>query len=303
MQAFFAQVCGIDISQGAIQNCLNRASEAVRPHRDAVARESGGGCRPRGRDNEPSLRACGRKKHWLWALVSSTLCFYMILDSRSAGAFIQLVGDWAGILVSDGFAVYLKWAGEARQSCLAHLLRKAKKLEEDPVPEIVRGGRWILAGLRRLNKMADNPPTSGEYMDWKGRFSWWGRKYEAFGGELGACARHLWREVDCIVTFLDYEGVDPANNRCERAVRSHVCRRKTSFGCASAHGEVDIARFLTLHETCRLNGRSTYEELKKALEHRARGRPPSLYWIRKAGMKSGTKSPEELRAQPAGTVN
>ncbi len=289
---FFRQVCRTDISQGGIQNCLDRASGAAEPHYGAIGRESRRV--PVGHVDEtgsPTFGPAGRRKHWLWALVSSALCFFMILDTRSAGAFIQLVGDWAGILVSDGFAVYLKWAGEARQSCLAHLLRKARKFAEDPVPEIARGGRWILAELGRLNKMADNPPTSGEYMAWKGRFSRCVRKYEAFGGELGAYARHLRREADCIVTFLKYEGVEPTNNRCERAIRPYVCRRKTSYGCTSAHGEVDISRLLTLHETCRLNGRSTYEELKTALEHRARGRTPSLYWIRKAGMKSGAKSP------------
>ncbi len=62
-------------------------------------------------------------------------------------------------------------------------------------------------------------------------------------------------------------------------------------GSTSAHGEVDIARLLTLHETCRLNGRSTCDELKTAIEHLARGKSPSLYWIRQAGMKAGAKPP------------
>ncbi len=152
--------------------------------------------------------------------------------------------------------------------------------------------------------MADNPPTNGEYAAWRGRFSRCVRKYEAFGGDLGVYARRLRREAGCIVTFLNYEGVDTTNNRCERAIRPYVCRRKTSFGCTSAHGETDISRLLTLHETCRLNGRSTYAELMTALEHRARGRTPSLYWIRKAGMKAGTRPPQFHKpnrlARPAG---
>ena len=98
------------------------------------------------------------------------------------------------------------------------------------------------------------------------------------------CAILRPHDLDTVSTFH-------GNNRCERAIRPYVCRRKTSYGCTSAHGEVDISRLLTLHETCRLNGRSTYEELKTALEHHARGRTPSLYWIRKAGMKSGAKPP------------
>ena len=87
------------------------------------------------------------------------------------------------------------------------------------------------------------------------------------------------------------KGGYPTSNAVERALRPYVCRRKISFGQTSRHGEVDIARLLTLHETCRRNGRSTYGELKKALECHARDRTPSLYWIRKAGMKSGARSP------------
>ena len=292
MEELFRQVFKMEISQGGIQNCLDRGSAAAAPHYGAIGRESRR--MPVGHADEttsPMFGPAGKRKHWLWVLASSAFCFFMIMDTRSADAFARLVGDWTGILISDGFAVYLKWAGKARQSCLAHLLRKAERFAEDPMPGIARGGRWILAELRRLNRMADNPPTNGEYAAWRGRFSRCVRKYETFGGELGAYARHLRREADCIVTFLYYEGVDPTNNRAERAIRPYVCRRKTSFGCTSEHGEVDISRLLTLHETCRLNGRSTYDELKTAIEHHARGKTPSLYWIRKVGMKAGTRPP------------
>ena len=236
-------------------------------------------------------------------MVSSTLCFFMIMDTRSAKAFAGLVCNWNGILVSDGYAPYLKWPGTARQSCLAHLIRKAKKFAEDPSPEIARGGRWILSELRRMVKMAHNPPTFGEYAAWRGRFLRWCRKYKGFGGGLGAYAATLLRESDHIVTFLMNDGVDPTNNRCERALRPYVCRRKTSFGSTSPHGEADISRLLTLHETCRLNGRSTYAELIMALEHYARNTTPSLYWIRKAGMKSGAMPPWMSQPQCFATVS
>ena len=39
------------------------------------------------------------------------------------------MGDWTGILVSDGSRVYQYWEG-LRQSCLAHLIRAAQGLAE-----------------------------------------------------------------------------------------------------------------------------------------------------------------------------
>ncbi|MCR5170300.1 MAG: hypothetical protein K6C33_07555 [Desulfovibrio sp.] len=50
----------------------------------------------------------GKVPRWLRAMVWPTLCVFMILETRSAEAFARLIGDWAGILVSDGFVVYLK---------------------------------------------------------------------------------------------------------------------------------------------------------------------------------------------------
>ena len=50
----------------------------------------------------------GKEPRWLRAMVWPTLCVFMILETRSAEAFARLIGDWAIILVSDGFVVYLK---------------------------------------------------------------------------------------------------------------------------------------------------------------------------------------------------
>ena len=292
IQAFYRMVGQIEISQGGIQKCLDRASAAAKPVCAGILKQIRRVLVAFIDETTSRLFGpAGKATHWLWAMVCPTLCYFMIDEARSAKAFARLIGDWAGILVSDSFAVYLKWAGRARQCCLAHLSRRAGKLSEDPSPEIARGGQWIRSELRRLIKMTDSPPTNGEYLAWRGRFMKCVHKYRDFGGELGAFARHLQREADNIVTFLKYEGVEPTSNAVERALRPYVCRRKVSFGQTSLHGEEDISRLLTMHETCRRNGRSTYDELKKAIECRARGKTPSLYWSRKAGMKCGARSP------------
>ena len=96
IEAFFRQVFGMEISQGGIQNCLDRASAAVEPRYGAIGRESRRV--PAGHVDEttsPVFGPAGKRKHWLRALASSALCFFMILDTRSAGAFAELVGDWA----------------------------------------------------------------------------------------------------------------------------------------------------------------------------------------------------------------
>ena len=285
IQDFLRQVADIDISQGGIQKCLDRVSDATTPHYGALKREARR--MPVNHVDETSSRLfgpAGKAKHWLWAMVSSTIIFFMIQSTRSLEAFRTLTGDWNGVLISDGYALYLQWAGEDRQTCLAHMIRRARRLSESTDPEIARGGRWVLAELRRLVRMAHTPPTNGQFLAWKGRFSRCVHKYLNAENEMGTFAKQLQREAENLTTFLGYKGVDATNNRCERAIRPYVCRRKTSFGATSLHGEDDISKLLSLHETCRLNGRSTYRELLTAIEHQARRTMPNLYWIRRLGV-------------------
>ncbi len=63
-----------------------------------------------------------------------------------------------GVLVSDGYGVYRKWDGKARQTCLVHLIRSAQKLKKSSKAEIVKGGTWIKDELVRLCRMNRHLP-------------------------------------------------------------------------------------------------------------------------------------------------
>jgi len=51
-------------------------------------------------------------------MTNTMVAFFMIHPNRSKAAFKALIGDWAGILVGDGYGLYRKWVG-LRQTCLA----------------------------------------------------------------------------------------------------------------------------------------------------------------------------------------
>jgi transposase len=78
------------------------------------------------------------------------VAFFKVQASRSKAAFEALVKHWAGILVSDGYGVYCQWV-HARQTCLAHLIRRARGLAERKDPELAGFGRRVLAELQRCN--------------------------------------------------------------------------------------------------------------------------------------------------------
>src|SRR5262249_57427238 len=96
----------------------------------------------------------------LWVRTRGGVAFYMIHPRRSKEAFAALIDDWAGILVSDGYGVYQHWV-QARQTCVAHLIRTARSLAERQNAELAACGAWGVAELRRFCHKAPPPPTGG----------------------------------------------------------------------------------------------------------------------------------------------
>ena len=83
-----------------------------------------------------------RTLQWLWVMVRDTVAFCMIHPHRSKEAFAALIDDWAGILVSDGYGVYQTWVAH-RQTCLAHLLRTARRLAERQQPALAACSTYV----------------------------------------------------------------------------------------------------------------------------------------------------------------
>jgi transposase len=206
------------------------------------------------------------------------VAFYMIHPHRSKEAFAALIDDWEGILVSDGYGVYQSWV-EARQTCLAHLIRSARGLAARDNPDLAACGTWALAELQRLCHMATAPPTGGEWRAWYARLCKFIDQYHDRHDDAGRFARRLLREMDSLWVFLVHCGVDPTNNRAERALRCGVLWRKRSLGTASDKGNRWVERILSLRETCRLQARSTYTVLVEALTRFFHGQQPDLSWI------------------------
>jgi transposase len=103
MQEFCSSVLGVPISRGAIQRVVDRVLEAIKPHSDAIA---GKARSTKVNDIDETAWYQHGVLAWLWVMVNPTVAFFMVHASRSQAAFEALVERWAGILVSDGYAVY-----------------------------------------------------------------------------------------------------------------------------------------------------------------------------------------------------
>jgi transposase len=275
VQSVCASVLGVAISLGAIQKVLDRVTQAIDPYYALIAQQARQA--PVNYIDETPWY-CLNTLEWLWVMASERVALYMIHTRRSKEAFATLIDDWAGLLVSDGYGVYQRWA-QARQTCLAHLIRTARGLAARGSPALVACGTWALAELQRLCHMAHSPPTGGEWRAWYARLCRLIEQYHDRHDDAGRFARRLLREMDSLWVFLSQQGVEPTNNRAERALRFGVLWRKRSLGTASTKGNRWVERILSLRETCRLQAKSTYTVLVDAVTSCFHGQPPELSWL------------------------
>jgi transposase len=136
---------GVPISRGAIQRTVDRVAEKARSAQVNYIDETAW--------YQHGVLA------WLWVMVNTTVALFRVQASRNAAAFEALIKRWTGILVSDGFGVYQRWV-HGRQTCLAHLIRRARGLAERKDPELAGFGRRVMAELQRKEQLMGPIPTS-----------------------------------------------------------------------------------------------------------------------------------------------
>jgi transposase len=275
VQEFCASVWRVPISRGAIQCAVDRVSVAIQPHYKAMAEQARGAA-------VHYIDETAWSQHgvlaWLWVMVNTTTAFFSMHASRSLVAFDALVERWAGIWVSDGYGVYQQWA-HGRQTCLAHLLRRARGLAERRNPEMARFGTRVMRELQRLVHWATVPPTRGEVQTWDARMGHLLGRSRQRSDAAGTFARTLERALAALWTFGVEEGVEPTHNRAERALRFAVLWRKIVQGTYNEKGDRWVERILALRETCRLRGMPTFPILVEAVTCYFNGQHSDVSWI------------------------
>jgi transposase len=284
IQRFCSSVLGIPISAGGIQKVLNRVSSALEPYYEQV-RKVVHGSKVNHVDETPWF--LNGDLHWLWTLGNKNAALFMIHENRSRMAFEQLIGDWEGLLVSDGYGLYRNWVGD-RQTCLSHLIRRAKGLSEHPNQEIALCGTRAFNELKRLNAFAKAPPTTGQWRAFYARFCGLIRRYRDRKDDAGKLVRHLENQMVSLWTFLHEAGVDSTNNLAERLLRFGVLWRKRSQGSRTEKGLRFVERVLTVKQTTTIQKKSSFALLVEAVSAFFLGRTPDLSLL---GLSPQTATP------------
>ena len=272
-------VLGAPVALGTVSRLEGQVSEALRaPHAEAAAAVRQAEVK---HVDETGWKKAGRTC-WLWAAVTETAALFVVHAGRGAAGLQALLGEaFAGILCTDRWGVYERVAVERRQLCWAHLKRDFQAMVD-------RGGAGAAVGSELLAltgvlfdlwyKVRDGTRTRR----WLRRLvqeirpdvALMLRRGSACGcAKTAATCRELLRWEPALYTFVFREGVEPTNNRAERALRPAVLWRKRSFGCHSEEGCRFVERLLTVVQTLRLQGRDVLDYLQAALTAHRNGLP------------------------------
>lgn len=193
--------------------------------------------------------------YYVWYGGNDDIDFFHIDRYRSQQVAKHLLGDnFDGVMIADGYAAYNGVNPTARQSCLAHLIRKADEIKNqillqdekhqdanaisfcEDVKQLFKDackiGRIVRSDQdetkntvkykrklqRRLKKICKRVLSDTTALNFKNRLL------------------DPKREYDRLFVFLDYPDIEPTNNHAERALRKLVIFRKVCFGTRSDMG-------------------------------------------------------------------
>ncbi len=236
--------------------------------------------------DETGWRTAGDSRA-LWTAATPDASLFEIAEHCNREQFNELIGDYAGIVVSDRWNGYEHLDADRRQVCWSHIQRDFRRHSEGLAEQKTFGEqgleltRRVFGAWRAFqNDHHDRDRLQNEIAPIqtelcrlledaspKSRRTRWHRRF----------ANNLLKVWPALWTFTTHPGVEPTNNPAERALRGPVIHRKLSHGTRTAGGERFAERALSAAATCRQQHRSLFDYLTELLTAHTRGDPlPTL---------------------------
>ena len=245
--------------------------------------------------DETSWRQDGINHH-VWYGGNNELAYFHIDRHRSSEVAESIFGNnFQGVLTTDGYAAYNAVNAKDRQSCLAHLIRRAKEIKQEILLRKPRfqDKRSVLF-CDSISKLLKKACEIGQKLNngaiqrnrseaFKTRF------YSALNsiciGPLAVEKAETLRnrllnpnkEYNRLFTFLDYPGVQPTNNQAEQSLRNIVIFRKICFQTRSPDGSYSHSVLPSLLLTAKRQGNHPLEFFKTLFTSDAPAAQAALY--------------------------
>jgi len=236
--------------------------------------------------DETGWRTAGDSRA-LWTAATDGASIFEIAEHCNRQQFNELIGEYAGIVVSDRWNGYEHLDPERRQVCWSHIQRDFRRHSEGLAEQKTLGEQGLKLTRRvfkawrayqhehhdrdrlraeiapiqtQLRRLLEDASPKRKRTRWHRRF-----------------ANNLLKVWPALWTFTTHPAVEPTNNPAERALRGPVIHRKLSHGTRTDDGERFAERALSAAATCRQQHRSLFEFLTQLLTAHNQGDPlPAL---------------------------
>jgi len=266
IREFLVDWLGISISKGCISNCIAEGGRATSQLEDEFIAEIEQS--ELLYVDETGWKENGRTT-WLWVLKTVTVTFYVI-GSRSWNTIADMMENFSGWLMSDGYGQYRKYGKRLR--CLAHIIRKARGISESCHPEAAEFGKKVLEIINLfisgIYEARGDPSIDlmERYSEKLEELKTLCVKYRDYDHEkTKKLARELLNDWNAIWNILRYPQMPITNNLAERALRHWVISRKISYGTRTKQGSRGYAILASVIDTCRQRDVSPWEYIAQVI--------------------------------------
>lgn len=240
---------GLTVTRGGLVQAIQRAARQAQPTYAALRDTVRGS--PVVTVDETSWRVEAGLQ-WLWTWVTPDTTVYAILPGRGLAQAASVIGlDYPGVLQHDGWHSYRYFTTAAHQTCLAHLLRRCRRLLLD-----YPGQRFVTAVKQVLQAaLATRDRQHAGTVSTHGLATARGHYHERLGRLLERPVRaprpvvlfqqHLITEFAGVFSFLFDPTLDATNWRAEQALRPAVVTRKLCGGGNRTRRGADSQQVLT----------------------------------------------------------
>jgi hypothetical protein len=276
IQEFLHDWLGLAISIGTLQATLHESGAALLPvEEELIEAVQNSGLLHVDETSWPQLG----QLLWLWVFSGQDVVAYWIASRGAELLDTVLDNEFKGWLMSDGWHVYRRYPQRLR--CWAHLLRKAKGLQESLDPTAKQFGTETLSLLNPLTEAIytarEQPPNQALNIAYQQTLADYRCRCEAMSAAVHdktrALAREMLNDWDAIFQVLAYPHLPITNNEAERALRHWVILRNISHGTRTDDGSRIFAILISVIETCRLRQQSPWVYLAEVIRLRRSGCP------------------------------
>jgi transposase len=268
----FDALFGISLTRGACTQIVLRAGRRLLPAYQEVRqrlKES-----RRLTPDETGWRVGGQPV-WLHCWVGDGATGYDIHPQRGAEALVAVIGlGWDGVLVHDGWAAYDRFGEAIHQQCVAHVLRRARELEQSQAGRAKQFPRQVITlfqGALQVRDAAlagevDEAQLEREHLRHVNALLDLAERPRSNPANE-RLAQHLFGHAEQWLMFLTEPTLPATNYQAEQAIRPAVVNRKVWGGNRTESGAEAQKVLLSVLETCKQQLRSGFQYVRDTLCH------------------------------------